>query len=86
MDIAQTHAKRATGYKRRADKDQHTMQSAVGANFYALSLLNFAFAYRFDPNMPWNSLNPMMNMMIDRFSKLSRKEPSPKLDAWMSYL
>lgn len=77
---------RATGFKRRADKDQNTMQSAAGANLYALSILNFAFAYRLEGNMGWRSLHPMMNVMVERFSKLSRREPSPKLDAWMSYL
>jgi hypothetical protein len=77
---------RAVMYKRQGDKDPRTMSSAVGAHFYAIAVLNFAFAYRVQRNNAWKQLIAITDMTIDRFNKLNTREPSPKLDVWLSFM
>ncbi|PVG02392.1 hypothetical protein CPB86DRAFT_725418 [Serendipita vermifera] len=85
-EVATKHIQRATMYKRQADKDPRTMSSAVGAHFYAIAVLNFAFAYRIQRNNAWKQLIAITETTIDRFNKLNTREPNPKLDVWLSFM
>ncbi|KAG8761014.1 hypothetical protein FRC14_000123 [Serendipita sp. 396] len=85
-EIEEIHKNRATKYKRSTDKDVQIASSAFGAHYYGISILNYAFAYCHQRSAQWNSLNVMIKMTIDRFTKLATRDPSPKLDVWLSYL
>ncbi|KAG8833647.1 hypothetical protein FRC17_010312 [Serendipita sp. 399] len=85
-EIEEVHINRATQFKRSTDKDAQIASSAFGAHYYGISILNYAFAYCHQRSPQWTSLNAILKMTIDRFTKLAAREPSPKLDIWLAYL
>lgn len=86
QEISHIHTKRATDLKHAGDADSQVMKSSKGAQLYAQSILNYAFGFFFNRPPAWKSLSRVLHVTIERFNSLASKEPSPKLDVFLSYL
>ena len=86
QNISHNHTKRATELKRAGDADSQVIKTSKGAHLYAQSILNYAFGFFFNRPPAWKSLTRVLQVTIERFSSLAGKEPSPKLDVFLSYL